>query len=171
MKHLFISLFFLALISTLSSCVITSPKKYNALLAQKDSLSLGWEDAKMKIESLEMEVSKLKTDTTVLNGRLSDLAERMKELDNNYTALRSNTSSEINKLSADLKITQIETGELIINDKNNNGWMFILPANLVDRKGNSIIMPLQFNSDTNQITWQLDKNFMDKASYPVVMQF
>lgn len=103
LKHLFISLFFLTLISTFSSCVITSPKKYNALLAQKDSLSLGWEDAKSKIESLEMEISKLKTDTAVLNGRLSDLAERMKELDKNYTALRSNTSTEINKLSADLK--------------------------------------------------------------------
>jgi hypothetical protein len=75
------------------------------------------------------------------------------------------------KLSPNLKIEQIETGELIVSDMENNGWIFILPAKLVDRKGNSVIMPMQFDSNTNQITWNFDRGFMEKASYPVVMQF
>lgn len=102
MKSLFAPVF-IVLITSFSSCVITSPKKYNALLAQKDSLSLGWEAARVKIESLEQEIAKLKTDTSVLSARISDLSSMIKKLDDSYTSLRSNTSSEITKLSADLK--------------------------------------------------------------------
>ncbi|WP_276359098.1 OmpA family protein [Daejeonella sp. H1SJ63] len=102
MKSLFAPVF-IVLITSFSSCVITSPKKYNALLAQKDSLSLGWEAARVKIESLEQEIAKLKTDTSVLSARISDLSSMIKKLDDSYTSLRSNTSSEITKLSADLQ--------------------------------------------------------------------
>ena len=87
----------------LSSCVVLSPKKYNALLAQKDSLSQGWENSRIKIESLEEEMDRLRADTSRLNSRVADLEDRLKGLDANYASLRSNSSTEINKLAEDLK--------------------------------------------------------------------
>ena len=86
-----------------SSCVVLSPKKYNALLAQKDSLSLGWESAKTSIESLEEEAGRLRLDTSRMNNRLADLEGKLSGLDANYASLRSNSSSEINKLVENLK--------------------------------------------------------------------
>lgn len=91
------------LMISFSSCVVLSPKKYNALLAQKDSLSLGWESARVKIESLEEEVERLRADTSRLSSRLTQLEERLQGLDANYASLRSNSSTEINKLAEDLK--------------------------------------------------------------------
>lgn len=88
---------------SLSSCVVLSPKKYNALLAQKDSLSLGWESSRATIETLEEEMERLRADTSRLNNRLADLEDRLKGLDANYASLRSNSSTEINKLAEDLK--------------------------------------------------------------------
>ena len=98
---------------SLSSCVVLSPKKYNALLAQKDSLSLGWEGSRGTIESLEGEIERLRADTSRLSGRLADLEDRLKGLDANYASLRSNSSTEINKLAQDLKkrearLTEVE---------------------------------------------------------------
>lgn len=87
----------------LSSCVVLSPKKYNALLAQNDSLSQGLDNSRVKIESLEEEMDRLRADTSRLNSRLADLEDRLKGLDANYASLRSNSSTEINKLSDDLK--------------------------------------------------------------------
>ena len=91
------------LIISFSSCVVLSPKKYNTLLAQKDSLSLGWESARVKIESLEEEMGRLRADTSRLSSRLTELEERLQGLDANYASLRSNSSTEINKLAEDLK--------------------------------------------------------------------
>ena len=96
-----------------SSCVVLSPKKYNALLAQKDSLSLGWESAKTSIESLEEEAGRLRLDTSRMNSRLADLEGKLSGLDANYASLRSNSSTEINKLAGDLKkrearLTEVE---------------------------------------------------------------
>jgi len=91
---LFIGVVLLA--SALSSCVVLSPKKYKALLATQDSLNTGWNKAQVDIENLELMISRLRTDTAALNGRL-------RELDGNYAKLRTNSSSEINRLSDDLK--------------------------------------------------------------------
>ena len=96
-----------------SSCVVLSPKKYNALLAQKDSLSLGWESARTSIESLEGEAGRLRLDTSRMNNRLADLEGKLSGLDANYASLRSNSSSEINKLAENLKkrearLTEVE---------------------------------------------------------------
>jgi chemotaxis protein MotB len=91
------------LIVSLSSCVVLSPKKYNALLGQKDSLSLGWESSRIKIESLEEEMERLRGDTSSLNNRIANLEDRLKGLDANYASLRSNSSTEINKLGEDLR--------------------------------------------------------------------
>lgn len=91
------------LTSSLSSCIVLSTKKYKNLLAQKDSLSAGWDQAKIKIETLEEEVARLKADTTRLGSRVRELQNKLQGLDANYAALRANSSSEINKLSENLR--------------------------------------------------------------------
>lgn len=91
------------LITSLSSCIVLSTKKYNALLSQKDSLSTGWDDAKVRIESLEEEIARLKSDTSRINARVKGLQDKVEDLDVNYASLRANSSSEIKKLMDDLK--------------------------------------------------------------------
>ncbi len=86
-----------------SSCIVLSPKKYNALLAQRDSLSTGLDEAKLRIGSLEEEIERLKADTTRLGNRVRELQANVSDLDKNYNSLRNNSSTEINKLSDDLK--------------------------------------------------------------------
>lgn len=103
MRKLIIPALAVLFISSMSSCVVLSPKKFNALLAQKDSLSLGWENARVKIVSLEEEIERLKQDTAALQARIADIEVKLKGLDDSYTSLRSNTSSEISKLAADLQ--------------------------------------------------------------------
>lgn len=87
----------------LSSCVVLSKKKYEALLSQKDSLNVGWDNANVKIQSLEETIANLKTDTAALYAKIATLNEQLAGLNSNYTALSSKSSSEINKLSADLQ--------------------------------------------------------------------
>ncbi|WP_129718286.1 flagellar motor protein MotB [Pedobacter sp. SYP-B3415] len=96
---------FLALlcISALSSCVILSPKKYKALLAGKDSLYNAYNEGAAKISSLEDELKRLRKDTADLHEQMFDLQKRFGEMDANYAKLRSNSSTEISKLSDDLK--------------------------------------------------------------------
>ena len=103
MKKLNIAILIAVVFGSFSSCIVLSPKKYNALLAQRDSLSLGWEAAQLKLESLEEEFSRLQTDTTRINARILELQEKLQGLDANYASLRSNSSSEINQLSDNLK--------------------------------------------------------------------
>ena len=95
--------FFAFLITSLSSCIVLSTKKYSALLNQKDSLSAGWDDAKVRIESLEAEIARLKSDTSRINARVKGLQDKVEDLDVNYASLRANSSSEIKKLMDDLK--------------------------------------------------------------------
>lgn len=90
-------------ISSLSSCIVLSTKKYNALISQRDSLSAGWDQSKIKIESLEEELAGLRADTARINGRVRELETKVEGLDANYASLRANSSTEINKLSEDLK--------------------------------------------------------------------
>jgi chemotaxis protein MotB len=103
MKKLIFAILILVIIGSFSSCVVLSPKKYNALLAQRDSLSLGLEAAQSKMETLEDERSRLQADTTRMNNRISELQEKLQGLDANYASLRSNSSTEINQLSDNLK--------------------------------------------------------------------
>ncbi len=103
MKKITLLAFAAILLGSLSSCIVLSTKKYNALLAQKDSLSIGWQTAQIKIETLEDEIKRLKADTTQMNSRIAELKSKLEGLDANYASLRSNSSSEINKLSDNLK--------------------------------------------------------------------
>jgi len=103
MKQAFLITLTALFISSFSSCIVLSTKKYNALLAGKDSLSAGWNEAKVKIESLEDEITRLKLDTAELNSRIAALQSKVEGLDKNYANLRANSSSEIKKLMDDLK--------------------------------------------------------------------
>ena len=101
MNRIFLFLFFAAF--GLSSCIVMSTKKYQALLAERDSLSGGWNDANVKIESLEEESTRLKGDTSRINTRMTELQGKLTGLDANYASLRANSSTEIKKLAADLE--------------------------------------------------------------------
>ena len=88
---------------SLSSCIVLSTKKYNSLLAQKDSLSAGWDQAKIKVESLEEELVRLRAATSRIANRVRELEAKVQGLDANYASLRANSSSEISKLAENLK--------------------------------------------------------------------
>lgn len=103
MNKLLLIIFACFLAASLNSCVVLSTKKFNALVAQRDSLSAGWDQANVKIGSLEEEIQRLKSDTSRMNNRIAELQGKVSGLDKNYAALRANSSSEINKLSEDLK--------------------------------------------------------------------
>lgn len=113
MRTIFYSLIILFSISFISSCVVMSTKKYNALLVQKDSISLGWEASRNKVNALEGEIVSLRSDTALLNAKIIELEKKLKTLDENYSALKSNTTSEIQKLADDLqkreeRLTEVE---------------------------------------------------------------
>jgi chemotaxis protein MotB len=86
-----------------SSCMVMSTKKYKQLLADKDSIAAGWDAAKVKIQSLEEELAKLRTDTANLHQRIASLSGSLDDVNNNYAKLRTNSSSEIKKLADDLQ--------------------------------------------------------------------
>lgn len=92
-----------AVLLFLSSCVVLSKKKYEALMSQKDSLNTGWNEAQVKIQSLEELVKSLKSDTAALYAKIKEREEQLEGLNTNYANLSSKSSSEINKLSEDLK--------------------------------------------------------------------
>jgi chemotaxis protein MotB len=85
------------------SCMVMSTKKYKQLLADKDSIAAGWDAAKVKIQSLEEEIAKLKADTANLNQRIASLSSSLDDVNNNYAKLRTNSSTEIRKLADDLQ--------------------------------------------------------------------
>ncbi|MGV3507778.1 MAG: OmpA family protein [Sphingobacteriaceae bacterium] len=98
-------IFFFLLTGTLlfSSCIVMSTKKYQSLISERDSLSIGLNDANVKIGTLEEEIARLKGDTSRINSRMADLEGKLSGLDANYASLRANSSSEIKRLAADLQ--------------------------------------------------------------------
>jgi len=102
MKNIFFAFTLLLFTASLTSCVVLSPKKYKALLGTKDSLYTAFNEGLIKIENLEKEVSKLKKDTAMLGEDLRDLQSRFTETNASLNKLKSNSSSEISRLSGDL---------------------------------------------------------------------
>src|SRR5580658_8723575 len=100
------SLFAPILFMALQSCVVLSPKKYKALVAERDSLSI-------RTGTLEDTVAKLRADTMRLHRELRDgqntyatLNGNYNTLNDKYTALNNNfntSSSRVSELSTDLK--------------------------------------------------------------------
>ena len=99
-------LFAVVLATTLHSCVVLSPKKYKAMLAQRDSLF-------SRSSNLETEVSQLQGDTARLHREIAglrhDLATQQASyntLRGNYDALNTNygsASNKVSQLSSDLQ--------------------------------------------------------------------
>jgi chemotaxis protein MotB len=76
-----------------------SPKKYKALVAERDSLST-------RTTSLEAQLSSLQADTMHLHRELAELQGSYKTLSGNYNKLNDNYSSsstKVNQLSTDLQ--------------------------------------------------------------------
>ena len=80
------------LMSALHSCVVMSPKKHKALLAERDSLAT-------RTATLEEQVAKLTADTARIHKELADLKSNYNTLNSNYNA----SSSKVNELSTDLQ--------------------------------------------------------------------
>jgi chemotaxis protein MotB len=101
-KHL---LFALIVGAALQSCVVMSPKKYKALLAERDSLS-------SRTLSLEGERTRLQGDTARLHHEIAELKKNYNDLNENYNVANKNlgelnnklnsTSSKVSQLSGDL---------------------------------------------------------------------
>jgi len=92
-------LFAAVLITTLHSCVVLSPKKYKALVADRDSLQ-------NRTVNLEAEVASLQADTARLDRELADAKSNYATLNDSYNALNSNfsaSSSKVSQLSSDLE--------------------------------------------------------------------
>ncbi|GAB3913175.1 OmpA/MotB family protein [Mucilaginibacter boryungensis] len=89
----------------LQSCVVMSPKKYKALLAERDSLS-------SRTLSLEGERTRLQSDTARLHHEIAELKKNYNDLNENYNVANKNlgelnnklnsTSSRVSQLSGDL---------------------------------------------------------------------
>jgi chemotaxis protein MotB len=90
----------------LHSCVVLSPKKYKALVAERDSLAT-------RTGVLEDTVAKLRADTMRLHHQIADLENTYNTLNTNFNALNDKynglnnsftaSSGRVSQLSADLK--------------------------------------------------------------------
>ncbi|MCJ8211614.1 OmpA family protein [Mucilaginibacter sp. RS28] len=87
------------LLSGLHSCKILSNKAYNALVAERDSLST-------RTTTLEAQVAQLRADTARIHKAIADLQSRYNTLSDNYNQANKNldkTSSRVSQLSSDLQ--------------------------------------------------------------------
>lgn len=96
----------LVLLFSLHACVVLSPKKYKALLAERDSLvrrSGNLEDlvASLRADTIRLhrEIAEQKASYNTLSGNFSALNDKYGALTNNYSA----SSTKVNQLSDDLK--------------------------------------------------------------------
>jgi len=90
----------------LHSCVVLSPKKYKALVAERDSLATrtgALEDtvAKLRADTMRLhrELNDIQNNYNALNGNYNTLNDKYNSLNNNYTT----SSGRVSQLSADLK--------------------------------------------------------------------
>lgn len=99
-------LFAAVLCLALHSCVVLSPKKYKALLAQRDSLSTRTGDLEAEVAKLQGDTSRLHHELAGLRRDLGDMKTSYNKLNGNYESLNNNynsTSSKVTQLSADLQ--------------------------------------------------------------------
>jgi chemotaxis protein MotB len=98
-------LFALLACAAIQSCVVLSPKKYKALLAERDSLS-------SRTMSLEDVRSRLQADTARLHHEIADLKKSYNDLNDNYNSANKNLDALNNKYNASSsKVTQL-SGDL-----------------------------------------------------------
>jgi chemotaxis protein MotB len=87
------------LVTTLHSCVVLSPKKYKALVADRDSLQSRTTNLEATVAGLQSDTARLHREIAELKSKLRDLNDQYNTLNNNYTA----SSSKVTKLSSDLE--------------------------------------------------------------------
>ncbi|OOQ57265.1 OmpA/MotB family protein [Mucilaginibacter pedocola] len=90
----------------LNACVVLSPKKYKALLAQRDSLATRTTNLEDERTRLMNDTARLHADIAKLTGNYNDLDKKYGALDKNYNSLNSNynaSNSKVSQLSADLQ--------------------------------------------------------------------
>lgn len=101
-------LFAAVICTTLHSCVILSPKKYKALVADRDSLQ-------NRTVNLDATVSSMQADSARLHNEIADLKNKLATLNDNYNTLNNNyntTSSKVTKLSGDLQAREARLKEV-----------------------------------------------------------
>lgn len=89
--------------TSFSACVLLSPQKYKALLAAQDSLNSGWSADQLRLDEAVKMTNRLRSDTAELHAKIRKLNASFDDMSVNYNKLRTNSSSEISKLSEDLK--------------------------------------------------------------------
>jgi chemotaxis protein MotB len=93
-------------LATLHSCVVLSPKKYKALVADRDSLQNRTTTLEATVAALQADTARLHHEIANLRGKLQTLNDSYNTLNNNYNTLNSNynaSSSKVSQLSTDLQ--------------------------------------------------------------------
>lgn len=83
----------------LHSCVILSPKKYKALVAERDSLSTRTGSLEDTVARLRADIMRLHHEITDMQNTYNALSDKYNTLNNNYNA----SSSKVGELSSNLK--------------------------------------------------------------------
>jgi len=83
----------------LHSCVVLSPKKYKALVAERDSLSTRTGSLEDTVARLRADIMRLHHEITDLQGTYNSLSDKYNSLNSSYNA----TSTKVGELSSDLK--------------------------------------------------------------------
>jgi chemotaxis protein MotB len=96
LKHLLIAVLFG---SALQSCVVMSPKKHKALLAERDSLATRTTTLEDQVSKLMGDTSRIRQEIATLKGNYNGLNDKYNALDKNYNA----SSSKVSQLSTDLQ--------------------------------------------------------------------
>jgi chemotaxis protein MotB len=92
-------LFAALLTITLHACVVLSPKKYKALVAERDSLSMRSNALFDTLAMLHADTARLHREIKDAKGNYASLNDKYGALNNNFTA----SSTKVNELSSDLK--------------------------------------------------------------------
>jgi len=108
-------LFAAALCTTLHSCVVLSPKKYKALVADRDSLQNRTVNLDAEVSSLQGDTARLHHEIADIKGQLAGLNDKYNTLNSNYNTLNDNynaTSTKVTKLSGDLQAREARLKEV-----------------------------------------------------------
>ena len=103
------------LCTTLHSCVVLSPKKYKALVADRDSLQNRTVNLDAEVSSLQGDTARLHHEIADLKGQLAAQNDKYNTLNGNYNTLNDNynaTSSKVTKLSGDLQAREARLKEV-----------------------------------------------------------
>jgi len=108
-------LFAAVLCATLHSCVVLSPKKYKALVTDRDSLQNRTVNLEAMVSSLQGDTARLHHEIADLKGQLAAANDNYNKLNFNYNELNdkyNTTSTKVTKLSGDLEAREARLKEV-----------------------------------------------------------